>query len=92
MSLSLNFTSLLPGEAVSEPPGMMDAKDGFWAWRQHAFHTPTHTWQGHNSSQWLGSHIPTPSSTALMSKVLIRNDGNGPERWRMSALSAFRCG
>lgn len=31
--------------------------------------------QGHNSSQWLGSHLPTPFSTALMSKVLIRDDG-----------------
>lgn len=48
--------------------------------------------QGHNSSQWLGSHLPTPFSTALMSKVLIRDDGNGPERWRMSALSASWCG
>lgn len=77
----MNFTSLLLGEAVSEPSGMLDAKDGLGPWRQHASPNP-HTLgrQGHNSSQWLGSHLPTPFSTALMSKVLIRDDGNGPGR------------
>lgn len=89
----MNFTSLLLGEAVSEPSGMLDAKDGFGAWRQYASSPPPHTLgrQGHNSSQWLGSRIHTPSSTALMSKVLIRDDGNGPKRWRMPALSASWC-
>lgn len=41
----MNFTSLLLGEAVSEPSGMLDAKDGFGAWRQLASPTPTHTWE-----------------------------------------------
>lgn len=51
----------------------------------------THTLgrQGHNSSQWLGNHTPTPSSTTLTSKLLVRDVGNEHERRRMCASSTF---
>lgn len=44
--------------------------------------------QGHNSIEWPGNHTPTFPPATLMNKLLTRDDGNEPERWRMSALHA----